>query len=375
VKITANRQDLLKLVTRAEAATARRNTTVPILRAVKMTAESELLLQAGDGEISLLQQAKVKVKKPGGLCVPAGRLQDLLQTMHGEEAVLTQDQKRNYLKIACGEYEAELAGYGLEEYPDLEAQIPEEGFTLNSPDLAQALGQCAYAASTDETRYNLNGVLLDVLKEPEELAMVSTDGHRMAVSTLPHPGSAKGMRPMIVPRNAVREIQKMARSSEALQLRAGERAVELEAPGIRLSARLIEAEYPAWKSVIPEESKAHADVESSQLIQLMQYAIAASDERSHSIVLEFRQGEIEARASRQDDCKAEARIHAEYGGEPLKIGLNARYLREAVEHLPKGTIRMALKTANHPVHITPVSGEEEPAPGPKAQAIVMPMRI
>jgi DNA polymerase-3 subunit beta len=184
MKLSIEKADLQRGLARLQAIVEKRS-SMPILANVLLTAsgkgeDGRLELAATDLEVGIRGSQPAKVQKAGALTISARKLYDIVRELP-DEPIQLEASANAYLDIRCGRARFALAGTNAEEYPSLSESSPARMVRLQAPVLSQMIEGTMYAASLDETRYNLNGVYVEVLPDTGRIRMVATDGHRLAL--------------------------------------------------------------------------------------------------------------------------------------------------------------------------------------------------
>ena len=228
-------------------------------------------------------------------------------------------------------------------------------------------------ASSDETRYNLAGVLL----EPGDadgksmLRMVATDGHRLALSDGEVPGIAAlfASRKALVPRKGLIEIRKLAEGGPgSIELSASEKFLFVGKGDTEIWVRLLDADFPDYKQVIPKGNPLSAKVPREAFSAALKRVAVMAPEKVHSVKLSFEGNRLDVSTTSPDLGEASDSLEIEYAGEPLKIGFNGKYLQEAVAGVSEDNLLIEMKDDVSQAVIRP---EVEAS----FLAIIMPMRI
>lgn len=186
MKLSIPKSELLRGLARIQSIVEKRN-TMPILANVLLEARSEgegglLELAATDLEVGIRSSQPADVQTAGSVTASAKKLYEIVRELP-EEPVHIEVSPDSYLTIRCARAQFSLAGNSAEEYPTLPTASPGKTVTVQSVVLSQMIERTMYAASADETRYNLNGVFIEQIADTGKLRMVATDGHRLS-STL-----------------------------------------------------------------------------------------------------------------------------------------------------------------------------------------------
>lgn len=374
MKFSIEKGEFLKGLGRIQAIVEKR-TSMPILanvllQATKQGEEGEIQLAATDLEVGIRGIHTANVEETGGLTVLAKKLYEIVRELP-DEMIQLASTANSYLSIECGRSNFTLAGTAAEEYPTLPNFDAKKTVPIQTAVLGSMIERTLYAASMDETRYNLNGVYLEVLEETGRIRMVATDGHRLSLidRTPGEDVSALGGG-VIIPRKGLSELKRLVDEDEIEEIELGFEANHgLARRGrVTLSMRLIEGEFPNYDQVIPKELKRRIALPCDTLIQALRRVVLLSSERSRAVKLEISEGNLAISSNNPDLGDAHEDIDIDFSGETLSIGFNARYLLDALGSMHAKEIFLGLQDELSPVKILPTDDED-------SFAVVMPMRI
>lgn len=372
MKLEIERGDLQRGLARLQAIVEKRN-SMPILANVLLTADKEkgsLELAATDLEVGVRGTHPAQVEKAGSLTVSARKLFDIVKELPDETVKLSASSNA-YLEILCGRARFSLAGTDAEEYPDLPEFSPEKLVRLQAAVLSQMIERTMYAASVDETRYNLNGVYFEVLADEGKIRMVATDGHRLALVDRGAGSEVTGLASgVIVPRKGLAEIKRLVDEEDADEIELGfEGNSGLVRKGaVTLVMRLIEGEFPNYQQVIPKASDTFLTLPSEPLVRALRRVALLSAERSRAVKVKLVSGQITVSSSNPDLGEASEELDVDYDGDGLAIGFNAKYLLESIGALGSKEVRLGLRDGNSPAELRPAEDDG-------SLAVVMPMRL
>ncbi|TMA39479.1 MAG: DNA polymerase III subunit beta, partial [Deltaproteobacteria bacterium] len=213
------------------------------------------------------------------------------------------------------------------------------------------------------------GVLMES-GDAETLRMVATDGHRLAKIDRRVPG-ARLERGVIMPRKGLVEARKLLEEVDQgeVTLLVSAKDVRVSTPTVSFFMRLVEGEFPDYRQVIPNTVRARARFNRNDLLAALRRISLLASERSHGVKLHLEKGRLEASASNPDQGEASEDIEISYGGEPLTVGFNARYLIEVLgAHAEGEVMELGLTDEVGPGTVTGASD-------PDYTYVVMPMRL
>jgi DNA polymerase-3 subunit beta len=374
MKLSIAKGELLKGLGRIQAIVEKRN-SMPILANVLVEAEGDadsgsLRLSATDLEVGIRGSHPASVVTPGGLTVTAKKFFEIVRELADEDIQL-ESTANSYLDIRCQRSHFTLAGTSPEEYPTLPGFSPDRTVTLDANILAGMVERTMYAASLDETRYNLNGVYLEVQKDSRKLRMVATDGHRLAMVDREIETDLEGLASgVIIPRKGLAELKRLLDEDDSHEV---ELAFEgnsglARKGGVTLVMRLIEGEFPNYQQVIPKEVGHQITLPADRLTQALRRVVLLSSERSRAVKFALSSGQLEVSSNNPDLGDASDELDVDFDGETITIGFNARYLLDALGSLHAKEVKIGLQNDLSPVQIVPANDEE-------SLAVVMPMRL
>jgi len=374
MKFTIGKSELLRGVGRIQSLVEKRN-TMPILANVLIDAQKSgkdglLELAATDLEVGIRSTHAADVKNPGRLTVSAKKFYEILRELP-DEPVQIEATPNAYMSLRCARTAFDLAGNAAEEYPVLPILAPGETVTVASLLLGQMIERTMYAASADETRYNLNGVFVEFLSETQKLRMVATDGHRLAYVDRPLGVELASLgRGVIIPRKGLVELKRLVDEDDSDEIELGFEGSSalVRKRGVILSMRLIEGEFPNYRQVIPKPGKHQIVMPSEPLVQALRRVIVIAAERSRAVKLELGSGTLRLSSNNPDLGEAREELDIDYLGEELAVAFNARYLLDALSNLGAKEVRLGFQDAVSPAQVAP-------ADDPDSLAVVMPMRL
>ncbi len=374
MKLSIEKSELLKALGRIQAIVEKRN-SMPILANVLIEAENRngkdsLQFSATDLEVGIRALQSIEMEKSGALTVAAKKFFEIARELP-DEKVLLESTANSYLDIRCGRSHFTLAGTAPEEYPTLPEFTPEQTVSLPSELLSGMIERTMYAASVDETRYNLNGVYFEVQQELGKIRMVATDGHRLAMVDRAVDVDLKGLKGgVIIPRKGLGELKRLLDEDDTQE-------VEIAFEGnngfarkgdVTLAMRLIEGEFPDYNQVVPSKPAIQLILDTERISRALRRVVLLSSERSRAVKLEISDGEAVLTSNNPDLGDARDELDIDYSGDGVSIGFNARYVLDALSSLHTKEIRLGLQGDLSPAVLVPTNDED-------ALAVVMPMRI
>jgi len=364
MKIKVNKA-LIRDAVKVAASAADKRGNVPILSNVLLEAEDNLLrLVATNLEIGISTVVDCSVEECGKTTVNAGKAAKLFSSITGEEVSLSAGDSKLVVETANSRFS--LATLPPEEFPEVE--LPQTfPVTLPSQEIDRAIRKVAYAASRDEARYILTGVLFRSVNGA--LHAVATDGHRLALYEIS--AAAQGVN-SIIPKKSLSELKKLLRESEEVGIVETGNKLYFNTGDTVMWTSLIEGEYPDYTAVIPEGNSKVLTADREELLSaLKEVAVIFDKEEVRGAVFTLSDGKltITARKIEGDAAEeAEVTIPVDYSGGEFQIGFNIVHLIESVGSFDGETLKIAMEEPVTPVLIT--SPEE-----PQLTNVIMPMKV
>ena len=363
LKISVPREELTRqLGVVARAASTR--TTVQVLAGLLLRAgEGRLELAATDMEISLRSSLEASVESEGAVVVPSKLLADLVRLLPADEVSIEHRSGEGVVEVVSGAATYRLHTYNAEDFPRLPDASTVERMSVDADAVLETASRVSRAASRDESRPVLTGIL--VRFEGEKLIMAATDSYRLAVKETTM-GSGGPDLDAIVPARALGELTRIAQSGGGLEIGVLENQVIFTTDGILLTTRRIEGQFPNYRQLLPETFEHELTLPREELLEVVR-RVSVMAQRNAPIRLRFAEGELTVSAQTQDVGEARETMPAPYAAEPLEIGFNPDFLRDGVESVEGDEVRLKLISSLRPAVI---QGE-----GDDFSYLIMPIRL
>ena len=301
-----------------------------------MHVEGDTLTVTGtDLELTIRLSVDVGGERDGAAVVPARLVGDIVKALPaGAVHVELGDDE---LSISAGRSQFSVRPLSLDDYPS-QPEPAGDAVTLPADAMADALRQVVRAASTDDARAVLTGVLL--ASDDDGLRMVATDSYRLAVRDLPDTGVLASGQKVLIPGRALSELQRLLGDVEELQVRLGDREVTFEAGGTRLSTRLIEGEFPNYRNLLPTTYPNLLTVGKAAMLEaIRRVKILAQD--STPVRLTLGGDTVQITAITQDVGNAVEEIDASYDGTEMTVAFNPDYLASGIDAIDSDDVTLA----------------------------------
>lgn len=342
-------------------------TTLPVLaNLLVQTTEKGIRISGTDLDIAVSTEVTADVEAAGAITIPARKLSEIARELPPAPVRIsaTGDQR---ITLECGRSKFKLLGLPKSEFPSFPAVQFDKAVRVSSGDLQKLIGHTAFAASTEESRPILNGVLWEL--RPDLMRMVATNGHRLAKMEVPVKASQKA--DLIIPPKALEQIRRLFPAEEELEVAQGENHLGFRSPFTSVYTRLIEGPYPGYEQVIPKDNDKYAIVDRAALISALRRMSVVASDQTHRIRLSFNAGMLKFSVSTPDLGEAQDELPIRYEGDPLDIGFNGAYLLEILKFLPTDEVRMTFRAPERASTIEP----EGWADAAKYLCLLMPLRL
>ena len=336
---------------------------IPALTGVLMEASDDgrLVLTTTDLEVSAQLSLDVQVQEPGVALVPARLLGDTVKSLSDAPVEFETDQSQ--ARLRCAHYEGSLRLLPVEDFPGLQEPSGTQ-VSVEAGRFAEAVSQVGRAASHDEARPVLTGVLLEISREG--VVLVATDSYRLAIRDLVATASAEAR--AIVPERALSEAGRAASADEkgGVELSVDESQVSFRIGALTLTSRLIEGEFPNYRQLLPEAHESRLSVSRQQLLDAVRrVGLLARD--TSPVRLEFNALGVKLSSSSPDLGQAVETVEARYEGEDLTAAFNPHYLADGLTAATGETVRLDVRDGLKP---GVVRGD-----GDEFTYLVMPVRL
>ncbi len=325
--------------------------TMPILSNVLIEAEKDQIsLTTTNLDLGIRCRIKAEVKETGAVTLPVKRLAGIVRELPNIDVVF--DGAPNHqVKLTSGGSTFRIMGIGKEEFPPLPEFGEEKVFALDQAELATMLKSVAYAQSTDETRYILNGVYFSF--KDGKLSLVATDGRRLALSGKEMEVPAESTGAIILPAKTVGELQRLLDKGEKVKISFNDRraafqiGTDKDSSGmidhVYLYSKVVEGNYPNYQQVIPKETHQRIKLERELFLQCVHRAALVCSDKANSVKIKLSSNLLELTAQSPDFGEAHESMAIGYSGPDLQVAFNPAFLMDPLKALAKDEVFFELK--------------------------------
>lgn len=377
MEFTIQQGDLAFAVSKALGSVSSR-TPQPLLSCVLVEADANGVRVTGtDLDVTTAVQVPATVKTPGRAAVNARHFNDVVRKI--PKGTLTLALKGNACEVRYGDGKnrSSFPVQDAAEFPRIPELKADGSVKLEGDALSRLIARSGYAASTDEVRPQLNGVLLQ--GSDKQLLFVATDGHRLARAARKGAFAGLGKDGVIVPNRALQAISRTAEEATSpitLEIAGGKNQAGLSAQvgeyRVQILTRLLEGPYPNYEQVIPKDNPRELKVRRMDLMEAVDIVASHADNITRQVRFSLRAGRLEV-SSATELGAGEHQVEAEYRGEDMEIGYNAAYLLDLLRSIPTEQVAFRLKTALSAGVIEPVGAL--PQTDEDVLCLIMPLRL
>ncbi len=352
---------------------------IPILSNILIeVVDSGIWIYATDLNIGIKGFYKASVKTKGKFTVNARKLFDIVRELPDADINVSQKSggKRKepepesaelWINLSCGNYKTRLSGLPVDEFPAFPSYGEDYLVKFEPSQLKDMVRKTIFSISSDETRYTLNGTLLEA--DENTIKMVSTDGHRLSYIKNENPKTVEKKINVIIPQKTTSELLKLVEDGEeAVLFSIYENHVVFKKENFVLVSRVIDGQFPNYDVVLPKNNDKRVILNKDVLIHALKRVSLLSDEKSKMVKFNIEKNNIELISDTAGIGEAKEKIDVKYDGEGLSIGLNARYLLDIMSAVDSDEIFFDIKDPVSPTLFMPLNNENY-------KCVIMPMRL
>ncbi len=365
MKVVVNQQHLahgLSIVSRAVSP----RSTLPVLANILVATDEggRLRLSATNLELGITTWIPATIGEEGLTTVPARTFQDLVNILPAEAVNLELNEKTQTLNVKCGTSVTDIKGIDAQEFPPIPVPELSGAVELNVADFKEMIQQVAFAASTDEARPVLQGVMLNITEG--EVTLAATDGFRISVRKAALTSPVSQPVAAIIPARALSELARIAADGEqavSMVIPQGRGQVIFHLKDAELVSQLIEGNFPDYKVIIPRAFKTRTILNSSHFLEACKQVEIIAREGNNVVRLslipaEGGPGTLELKAQTEETGVSEVKVDATIEGSELVIAFNVKYLREVLDVIHTPNVSLETNANNTPGLIKPVGNDD-----------------
>ncbi len=370
MKVTIERETLLKSLNHVQGVVERRN-TIPVLSNILIAATGEQVhFTATDLDISIVEGIAAIVDQAGSITAPAHLLYDIVRKLPDGTQISIEKVEDTRIDIRSGRSHFTLQALSADDFPNLASGEMSHEFSMTVTQLKRMIEKTRFAISTEETRYYLNGIYFHVSEDDSpKLCAVATDGHRLAKVEMDVPEGASGMPGIILPRKTVGELHKLLEASdESVTIALSDSKIEFRIGQTVVTSKLIDGTFPAYDRVIPSGNENAMSVETKVLTKAVDRVSTVANDRGRAVKLTLAKDVLTLEVNNPESGHAEEELMVDYQAVNLETGFNAKYMLDVLNQLEGDNVEFLFAESIDPVLVKD-QGDEGTI------YVLMPMRV
>ncbi len=369
MQIVCSKAELLKGIQIVQSAVSSKS-TLPVLSNILVeTKTNQLKLAATDLEVGVRCLIKAEIVKEGSLTVPAKTFSDFVKTLSDSQEIKIVTEEGTRMEVKSGKTRCVLLGLPKEDFPVLPEFPEENSVVMEAKVLLEMIRKTSFAASTDETRYILNGVYF--MLDKGVARMVATDGRRLAFMSRPVQDKKTNVA-VIIPSKAIREVERLliteGLGADTVKVSITDNQVAFKVGETVIISRLIDGHFPNYDQVIPKSADIRVQLASKDLQTMTQRAALGSGDRGGAVKFSLEKGRLRATGAAQGRVEVEDELPVDYAGANLEIAFNPQFVLDVLKNSDSSQVWLELTTSLNPGVLRPVGDDQ-------MLSVIMPMRV
>ena len=344
--------------------------TLPILVNVKIEVADDLILSATNVDLELVEHVAADITLAGKTTVPVQMLYDIVRKLP-DDAEISFKQSGDQLVVSSGRAVFHLPTLPAENFPAMAGGNLSTKFQMTTGDLAHLINQTKFAIPTDDVRYHLGGIYFHI-GDDSKLTAVATDAQRMALCAINAPAGSNGMPSVILPRRVIGELSKLLEDANVddVLVELSDTKARFTVGAATLTSKLVDAQYPNYRVVIPKGNDKIAVLDRKQFINAVDLVSVASVDKTKSVQLSFSMNKLVINASSPDAGTATQELDVEYNGDAtFTINFNVKFLLDVAGQVEGDKFQMEMQESLSPTIIKSTEKDTD------ALFVLMPMRM
>lgn len=365
MKFTIEKTNFIKVLQRVQGIVEKRN-TMPILANVLLEAhQGRITIMATDLEVFIKDASPAEVSEEGSVTVNARKIFEIVKELP-DNKIDVSTGKDDKVTLKAGKARFSIMGLPSKDFPVFPAVEDSTLKPIDPESFREMIDKTSFAVSTDETRYNINGFLLE--KSENRIKMVATDGHRLALIEK-EDGNIAQKEGVLLPRKGVMEMRKVLDEKEGeFFLGITQKNAVMKKDNTVITIRLLEGEFPDYTKVIPKDNDKDAVAQKETLLSSLKRVSILSSDKIKGVKFSFSKSKLVLSSSSPDIGDATEEVDIDYSEDEIEIAFNARYFIDMLEALKEDQVRISLKDSLSPGILRPASNKDY-------TYIIMPMRL
>jgi DNA polymerase-3 subunit beta len=354
MELTFGKDELLYALQIVQGVASGRN-TLPILSNVLIRAQDgNIECAATDLEVGIRIKVEGTIIEDGSITVSAKKLTDIVRELPGDKTINLVTTANDRIELTCGDGVYKVIGISDEEFPELPS-ADGEGTSIDGETLCAVIRKTAFAASTEEFQYQLNGLYFNLFEDKTEV--VGTDKYSLALALCEPIRTSEDVGGIIVPLKAVREIARVFENSSEVKIIHAKNQLLFADGNATLTTRLIEGEYQQYQKLIRESSEGRAVVSKEAILRATRRVALLSNPKSYAICFEIEPEQIRISTETPELGEAHETLAVESGTGSVRIGLDAQRLIEIFAHIETESLVLEFEGEHSFLIVKPVGDD------------------
>jgi DNA polymerase III subunit beta len=334
MKFGCERDLLADALATAGRGVSTRSSGLPALSGIHFQCEDNRLKLVGtDLDLTVEVTIEVNTHEPGTCVIPARLIADIVKALPSGAVTLETDGEEAH--VSAGRAQFSVRTYNAQEFPKLTANDNYTA-TLKAFELTEALRQVVRAASSDDSRPVLTGVLMS--SEQDGLRLVATDSYRLAITDIPGAQILQADQSVLIPSKALAELNRLLGAADEVKVALEDRELSFSVGNVRLTSRLIEGQFPDYRPLLPSNYPNQLRIDRDLLLDAVRRVKLLVKDNTTPVRLALRSDGVELTVVSQEIGQATDDVEAKYEGEAITVAFNPAYLIDGLEAVPAGDV-------------------------------------
>ncbi len=324
MKFVCNKNTILKELSNALDFTSQRNTLAVYANVCLILDGNNLTLKATDQKMSYVSEMTVEGIENGSTTVVCDKFLNIIKNLPDSNIVFEDSEDKIKIKPEGASIEFKLRTIEASAFPSLVFGDESGYFRISQKDFTDMIGQVIFAVSDDESKYAMNGALLE--KDGSSLVMVGTDGRRLSYINRQIGSEIPDFPKATIPSRFLNLIRKLSVGEGDFEINVGNNSISLRFGTCTISSSLIKNDFPAYRRVIPENQSKVCIVNINTLSDALKRVSLLVENKFKKIILEFNENKLTVYCDESDVGAGREEIDCRYEGEPQRCAMNYTYL-------------------------------------------------
>jgi DNA polymerase-3 subunit beta len=345
MKIKVMKEDLLNAIQSVQNVVSTK-VTLPILSNIMIEAKKDVLkLNATDLDLGISCEIPVEIIEEGAITIPAKRFSDIVRELPSGD-IIVHAKKNNQIDIEGKKCRFKLNGLPKDEFPKFPEFKDKEDIEIEQKIFKEMLKMTAFAVSHEESRYVLNGLLVEI--SDNKICVVATDGRRLAKVEKKLPKTVKKEISVIIPIKAIHEINRHLKDEGVFSLAVGTNQVLFNINGVLIVTRIIEGEFPNYNQVIPKPVSNRIKINTEEFLASIKRASLLTTPDFQAVKFEVFPDKMVISKTTPDVGESREEILVEYSGSEIVVGFNPQFLIDFLKNVEDDHVGLELLGVDKP---------------------------